>query len=67
MEWEINPEEYRYILGDFIRSGINIKYENEKLTCVTGSSLATFDLKDKRVDDAWDYEIERFISQIDHQ
>lgn len=27
MEWEINPEEYRYILGDFIRSGINIKYE----------------------------------------
>ena len=46
---------------------INIKYENEKLTCVTCTSLATFDLKDKRVDEAWDYEIERFISQIDHQ
>lgn len=32
MEWEINPEEYRYILGDFIRSGINIKYEKIEIT-----------------------------------
>ena len=27
MEWVVNPEEYRYVLGDFVRSGINIKYE----------------------------------------
>ena len=26
MEWKVKPEEYRYILGDFIRSGIHIKY-----------------------------------------
>ena len=45
---------------------MNIKYENEKLTCVTGTSLSTFDLHDKRIEDAWDYEIAKFIEQIDH-
>lgn len=36
MEWEINPKEYRYILGDFIRSGININY---KKIYIEGDSL----------------------------
>lgn len=27
MEWEVSPQEYRYILSDFIRSGIHIEYE----------------------------------------
>ena len=31
MEWEIKPEEYRYILGDFIRSGIHIKYNKHTI------------------------------------
>lgn len=44
---------------------LNIKYENEKLVCITGTSLATFDINDKRVEEAWDLEIEKFIKQID--
>ena len=28
MEWEVSPQEYRYILSDFIRSGIHIEYIN---------------------------------------
>lgn len=31
MEWDIKPEEYRYILGDFIRSGIHIKYNKHTI------------------------------------
>lgn len=26
MEWQVNPEEYRYVLGDFVRSGIYMMY-----------------------------------------
>ena len=46
---------------------VNIRYENEKLVCITGTSLATFDINDKRIEDAWDVEIGRFIAQIDHK
>ena len=31
MNWEVKPNEYRYILGDFVRSGIHIKYEKVTL------------------------------------
>ena len=31
MEWGSKPEEYRYILGDFIRSGIHIKYNKHTI------------------------------------
>lgn len=34
MEWEVSPQEYRYILGDFVRSGISIKYE--KVSIING-------------------------------
>ena len=31
MEWEVSPQEYRYILGDFVRSGISIKYAKTEI------------------------------------
>lgn len=44
---------------------MNIKFENNKLICVTGTALSEFIPNDRRVENAWDEEIEKFIRQID--
>ena len=44
MKWEIKPEEYRYILGDFVRSGIHIKYE--KINIMGNPSIVNIDGRD---------------------
>lgn len=46
---------------------INIKFENGKLTSVSTISCAGSDANDKRAEEAWDSEIEKFISQIDQE
>lgn len=47
MKWEINPEEYRYILGDFVRSGIHIKYE--KIIIKGNPSIVKLDGKESTI------------------
>ena len=44
---------------------MNIKYENGKMDCVTGTSLSTFDLNDRRVEEAWDETVKKFILKIE--
>ena len=46
---------------------MNIKFENNALTCVTGTALSTFTVGDRRVEDAWDEEIKKFLNQLDHE
>ncbi|MGN0335408.1 MAG: DUF5721 family protein [Lachnospiraceae bacterium] len=41
---------------------LHIKYENSKLTCITGTSLNFFTM-DKTLEHAWDAMIERFLKQ----
>ena len=55
---DIRPES---VTGLFM----NIKFENNRLICVTGTALAEFSVGDRRVENAWDAEIEKFIRQID--
>ncbi|MCM1182388.1 MAG: DUF5721 family protein [Roseburia sp.] len=42
---------------------LNIRYENGRVSCVTGSSLTTF-IPDKSVDRVWDAYIRRFFSAL---
>lgn len=41
---------------------INIRYEEERLTCVTGTSVSVFTL-DKTLDQEWDQEFKEFLKQ----
>ncbi|MCF0142767.1 MAG: hypothetical protein HUJ75_05265 [Parasporobacterium sp.] len=45
---------------------INVKYENGKLTCVTGTSLKTFSM-DKSLEQAWDEAAAKFINRIQQE
>ena len=42
---------------------LNVNYEAGKMRCVTGTSLRTFTL-DKSLEDAWDKQMEKFISSF---
>ena len=39
---------------------VNIRYEEEKLTCVTGTSVSVFTL-DKTLDEEWDQGFKAFL------
>lgn len=41
---------------------INIRYEEEKLTCITGTSVSVFTL-DKTLDEEWDQAFKGFLKQ----
>lgn len=41
---------------------INIRYEEEKLTCITGTSVSVFTL-DKALDEEWDRAVKAFLKQ----
>ena len=41
---------------------INIRYEEERLTCVTGTSVSVFTL-DKTLDQEWDQAFKEFLKQ----
>lgn len=41
---------------------INLKYDGEKLQCITGTAMNTFAL-DKSLDQAWDVMVQKFFTQ----
>ncbi|MDK2968182.1 MULTISPECIES: DUF5721 family protein [Lacrimispora] len=41
---------------------MNIRYEDDRLTCVTGSSVSVFTM-DKTLDQEWDQEVKAFLKQ----
>ena len=41
---------------------INLKYDGEKLQCITGTAMNTFTL-DKSLDQAWDVMVQKFFTQ----
>ena len=42
---------------------LNIRYDGEKVTCITGSSFTTF-IMDKSIDKLWDSYIRQFFSKL---
>jgi len=52
------------VAANLIRSLVlNIRYENGKVTCITGSAFTTF-IMDKSVDRLWDAYVRQFLSNI---
>ncbi len=52
------------IAANLIRSlMLNVRYENGKVTCITGSAFTTF-VMDKSVDKLWDAYVCRFLSDL---
>ena len=41
---------------------VNIRYEDEKLTCITGTSVSVFTM-DKTLDEEWDNGFKGFLKQ----
>ena len=41
---------------------MNIRYENGQMDCITGTSLSTFDVFDRRIEKAWDDAVEKFLT-----
>ncbi len=50
------------VAANLIRSlALNIRYDNGKVTCITGTAFTTF-IMDKSVDNLWDAYIRRLLS-----
>lgn len=58
----IKSQDLNYTLADVNGLYINLKYDGQKLNCITGTSMKTFTM-DKSLEQAWDKLVQKFFTQ----
>lgn len=63
-QWLIEHNHLNVSYSDIAGLFLNIRYENQKITCITGTSFKTF-IMDKTLEQVWDDTVIKFMRQND--